>query len=66
MQSIEKFTFFIFSSALSDEENIRIFGKCNHINGHGHNYKGETHRVASSLNEMLYSDFLNNIIKALF
>lgn len=23
---------------LSDEENQRIYGKCNHINGHGHNY----------------------------
>jgi 6-pyruvoyltetrahydropterin/6-carboxytetrahydropterin synthase len=24
--------------ALSDEENRRIFGKCNNPNGHGHNY----------------------------
>ena len=24
--------------ALSDEENVRIFGKCNNPNGHGHNY----------------------------
>jgi 6-pyruvoyltetrahydropterin/6-carboxytetrahydropterin synthase len=24
--------------ALSDEENCRIFGKCNNPNGHGHNY----------------------------
>ncbi|MBU2491389.1 MAG: 6-carboxytetrahydropterin synthase [Bacteroidetes bacterium] len=23
---------------LSDEENIKLFGKCNNINGHGHNY----------------------------
>lgn len=23
---------------LSDEENVRIFGKCNNANGHGHNY----------------------------
>lgn len=23
---------------LSDEENIKIFGKCNNANGHGHNY----------------------------
>ncbi|OQV25058.1 putative 6-pyruvoyl tetrahydrobiopterin synthase [Hypsibius exemplaris] len=29
------------SSALSDEENRQIFGKCNHQNGHGHNYKVE-------------------------
>ncbi|KAI2658812.1 6-pyruvoyl tetrahydrobiopterin synthase [Labeo rohita] len=28
------------SKALSDEENKRIFGKCNNPNGHGHNYTG--------------------------
>ncbi|HSR69473.1 MAG TPA: 6-pyruvoyl tetrahydrobiopterin synthase family protein [Acidobacteriota bacterium] len=26
------------SSQLSQEENRRLFGKCNHPNGHGHNY----------------------------
>ena len=26
------------SEALSDAENVEIFGKCNHIHGHGHNY----------------------------
>jgi 6-pyruvoyltetrahydropterin/6-carboxytetrahydropterin synthase len=26
------------SGALTDEENRRVFGKCNHPNGHGHNY----------------------------
>ncbi|XP_014780662.1 6-pyruvoyl tetrahydrobiopterin synthase isoform X1 [Octopus bimaculoides] len=26
---------------LSDEVNQKIYGKCNHINGHGHNYKVE-------------------------
>ncbi|CAH0549477.1 unnamed protein product [Brassicogethes aeneus] len=26
------------SPMLSDEENKETFGKCNHINGHGHNY----------------------------
>merc|ERR1719357_1106293 len=26
---------------LSDEENRRVFGKCNNPNGHGHNYKVE-------------------------
>ena len=25
--------------SLSDEENRRIFGKCNHASGHGHNYR---------------------------
>ncbi|XP_073684330.1 6-pyruvoyl tetrahydrobiopterin synthase [Garra rufa] len=29
------------SKALSDEENKRIFGKCNNPNGHGHNYTVE-------------------------
>ncbi|XP_033894607.1 6-pyruvoyl tetrahydrobiopterin synthase isoform X2 [Acipenser ruthenus] len=29
------------SKALSDEENKRIFGKCNNPNGHGHNYNVE-------------------------
>ncbi|XP_018112989.2 6-pyruvoyl tetrahydrobiopterin synthase [Xenopus laevis] len=27
------------SNSLSEEENKRIFGKCNNPNGHGHNYK---------------------------
>lgn len=26
---------------LSEQENKEIFGKCNHINGHGHNYELE-------------------------
>ncbi|XP_076856220.1 6-pyruvoyl tetrahydrobiopterin synthase-like [Brachyhypopomus gauderio] len=29
------------SKSLNDEENRRIFGKCNNPNGHGHNYKVE-------------------------
>ncbi|KAI9002250.1 hypothetical protein BC832DRAFT_593561 [Gaertneriomyces semiglobifer] len=29
------------SPSLSDEDNLRIFGKCNHKSGHGHNYKVE-------------------------
>ncbi|XP_062382050.1 6-pyruvoyl tetrahydrobiopterin synthase [Sardina pilchardus] len=29
------------SKALSDEENKKVFGKCNNPNGHGHNYKVE-------------------------
>ncbi|XP_039206476.1 6-pyruvoyl tetrahydrobiopterin synthase isoform X3 [Crotalus tigris] len=27
--------------SLSDEENRKLFGKCNNPNGHGHNYKVE-------------------------
>ncbi|XP_050315772.1 6-pyruvoyl tetrahydrobiopterin synthase [Anthonomus grandis grandis] len=26
------------SPHLTDEENKQVFGKCNHVNGHGHNY----------------------------
>lgn len=26
---------------MSDEENMRVYGKCNNPNGHGHNYKGQ-------------------------
>jgi 6-pyruvoyltetrahydropterin/6-carboxytetrahydropterin synthase len=29
------------SKLLSDEENKKVFGKCNNPNGHGHNYKME-------------------------
>ncbi|XP_063167063.1 6-pyruvoyl tetrahydrobiopterin synthase isoform X1 [Candoia aspera] len=29
------------STLLSDEENQKLFGKCNNPNGHGHNYKVE-------------------------
>ncbi|NXV24995.1 PTPS synthase, partial [Cepphus grylle] len=29
------------SKSLSDEENQKLFGKCNNPNGHGHNYKGK-------------------------
>ena len=27
------------SPYLTDEENLKVFGKCNHPNGHGHNYE---------------------------
>lgn len=26
---------------LSDEDNIKVYGKCNNPHGHGHNYKGQ-------------------------
>ncbi|XP_018329153.1 6-pyruvoyl tetrahydrobiopterin synthase [Agrilus planipennis] len=29
------------SISLTDEENIKLYGKCNHKNGHGHNYTVE-------------------------
>ncbi|HEY8309222.1 MAG TPA: 6-carboxytetrahydropterin synthase [Gemmatimonadaceae bacterium] len=28
----------VHNPALSDEENSRLFGKCNNLHGHGHNY----------------------------
>uniref|UniRef100_A0A8C9I7F4 6-pyruvoyltetrahydropterin synthase n=1 Tax=Piliocolobus tephrosceles TaxID=591936 RepID=A0A8C9I7F4_9PRIM len=28
-----------YSKFLSDEENLKLFGKCSNPNGHGHNYK---------------------------
>ncbi|XP_010828938.1 PREDICTED: 6-pyruvoyl tetrahydrobiopterin synthase [Bison bison bison] len=33
------FFFFLVSKSLSNEENLKLFGKCNNPNGHGHNYK---------------------------
>ncbi|KAJ1913420.1 hypothetical protein IWQ60_009215 [Tieghemiomyces parasiticus] len=29
------------SQQLTPEENVQVYGKCNHPNGHGHNYKVE-------------------------
>ena len=31
----------LYNPAWSDEENSRVFGKCNNLNGHGHNYNIE-------------------------
>ena len=31
----------LFNPILSDEENEKLFDKCNNKNGHGHNYKLE-------------------------
>jgi len=31
---------FVCSTELTDEENETLFGPCNNLNGHGHNYKG--------------------------
>lgn len=46
-----------YSNNLSDEENIKIFGKCNNKNGHGHNYKGN---VIFTINYSM--SFQNNYI----
>ena len=29
----------LFSSELTDEENLKIYGKCSHPNWHGHNFE---------------------------
>lgn len=34
------------STKLSDADNKAIYGKCNHANGHGHNYRGKAARLA--------------------
>ncbi|KAL5960877.1 6-pyruvoyl tetrahydrobiopterin synthase [Taenia solium] len=31
----------LYNTGLNEEENIRIFGKCAGVNGHGHNFKME-------------------------
>ena len=33
--------YYIFSPYLEDEENKKLYGKCNNPNGHGHNYVGK-------------------------
>ncbi|KAJ1073407.1 hypothetical protein K5549_017064, partial [Capra hircus] len=33
-------TYHLHSKSVSNEENLKLFGKCNNPNGHGHNYKG--------------------------
>uniref|UniRef100_A0A7N5K6I2 6-pyruvoyltetrahydropterin synthase n=1 Tax=Ailuropoda melanoleuca TaxID=9646 RepID=A0A7N5K6I2_AILME len=33
------------SKSLSNEENLKLFGKCNNPNGHGHNYKGSNYEA---------------------
>lgn len=38
-----RFKEFNFSLLLSEEENKRVFGKCNNVFGHGHNYTGNLH-----------------------
>uniref|UniRef100_A0A8C6V0F0 6-pyruvoyl tetrahydrobiopterin synthase n=1 Tax=Neogobius melanostomus TaxID=47308 RepID=A0A8C6V0F0_9GOBI len=37
------------SPDLSDEENKKVFGKCNNPNGHGHNYKDVYERMVVCL-----------------
>lgn len=55
------------STALSDEENRRVFGKCNYPTGHGHNYVLEV-TVAGAADRdgsIMSLDELNGIVKRL-
>ncbi len=40
---------------LSDDENRRIFGKCNNPNGHGHNYRIEVHCTVASEDQTAFA-----------
>ena len=54
------------SPYLRDEENQEVFGKCNNLHGHGHNYvlevtvKGEVHPKTGMIVEL---DFLDEILQ---
>lgn len=43
---------------MSEEENLEIFGKCNHVNGHGHNYTGINNIKHVKLINRLFIDFV--------
>lgn len=46
------------SNMLTDEENQKIYGKCNHLNGHGHNYKV---KVCHHISLQKYRIFLSTL-----
>ncbi len=58
----------LFSKELSDEENLRIYGKCSHPNWHGHNFdlfvtiKGE---IDKSTGFVANLNNISNLIKVL-
>jgi 6-pyruvoyltetrahydropterin/6-carboxytetrahydropterin synthase len=54
------------SPSLGAEENLRIFGKCNNLNGHGHNYLLEvtvTAELDAVTGMLMNLDTLKQIIK---
>lgn len=53
---------FLISTTLSNEENLKLFGKCNNPNGHGHNYKGEKKTDAILALSLIIEEYLANII----
>ncbi|KAA1249989.1 6-carboxytetrahydropterin synthase [Mycobacterium simiae] len=61
------------SPALTDAENVHIFGKCNNANGHGHNYllrvalKGELDPVTGMVSNLTkLADLIDRTIKVHF
>lgn len=59
----------LFNPQLSDAENLTIYGKCAHINGHGHNYALEVcvvgpidPRTAMVFNLQELKDIIQNLI----
>lgn len=52
----------LISKSLSNEENLKLFGKCNNPNGHGHNYKGERKMDAILALSIRVEEYLANII----
>jgi len=56
----------LFNPAFSDEENLRIYGKCAYANGHGHNYEIEITVIGEpdpSTGMILDLKILSDIIK---
>ncbi|NWJ01885.1 PTPS synthase, partial [Crypturellus undulatus] len=50
------------SNALSDEDNAKLFGKCNNRHGHGHNYRGHAATLQSSLLFFLQIDPVSGMV----
>ncbi len=53
----------LFRSELSDEENLRIYGKCSHPNWHGHNFELFVTVKGEIDTKIGYVTSLNNISK---
>lgn len=53
---------YTYSKDLSDEENLKIYGKCNHINGHGHNYTGKKENT-DNLSSKIMSHFYRCLVE---
>lgn len=58
---------------LSDEENARVFGKCNNLNYHGHNYDLDVHVIGDVdpvtgyvIDLKILKDIINDEVKSKF